>query len=282
MLLKKKFSFKDLNVSVVIGTISMHLLAVFAFYYVTFGSILIFIFLGWLTGWVGIGVCYHRLLTHSSFKTPKWFMYLLATIGSLAWQGGPIIWVGNHRLHHQHADTDKDPHTPKHGFTWAHMFWLFLKNAVGKDPRDAAKDLTKDKGICFINKFFLAPQIFLAIFLFAFGLWYENLYTAIAWTIWGIGVRTVVVYHVTWFVNSTSHTWGYRSFDTNDTSTNCWWVAYLSGGEGWHNNHHAHQRCAAHGRKWWEFDPVFRTIQILSFFGLAYDIISAPDSPDHK
>lgn len=274
---KRKFDFRNLNIPVVAGTIGIHFLAIFAFFYVTFDAIMIFIFLSCLSGWIGIGVCYHRLLTHSSFKTPKWFMYLLTIIGSLAWQGGPITWVGKHRLHHKYADTDQDPHTPKHGFAWAHVFWVMFRDEEGKDPKEAAKDLVRDKGIYLIDKFYLIPQIILTIFLFAFGVWYKNLYTAVAWTVWGVGVRTVAVYHITWFVNSASHTWGYRSFNTNDTSTNNWWVAYLSGGEGWHNNHHADQRCAAHGRRWWEFDPVFRFIKLLSFVGLAYNIIGVSD-----
>src|SRR5690606_841284 len=104
------------------------------------GIALVFV---WLTGAIGVTLTYHRLLTHRSFKTPKWFEYVLTIIGCLAWQGGPIQWVGNHRIHHKHSDEDLDPHTPNHGFGWSHMFWCMHKQPEGRKGRDAAKDLQR-------------------------------------------------------------------------------------------------------------------------------------------
>jgi len=271
--MKKEISRSKLNVPACIGIALIHALAFFAPWYFSWGSLLIAILLTWLTGWIGITLCYHRLLTHRSFKTPKWFEYVLTIIGTLAWQGGPITWVGNHRLHHAHSDTDKDPHTPLHGFVWAHVFWTLFEAPEGRNPREVTQDLLRDKCTTFIDRFFWAPQLFLVIVLFLGGFIFRNTETGFSWVVWGVGVRTVFVYHFTWFVNSAAHTWGYRNFSTKDGSTNLWWVALLSGGEGWHNNHHAQQRSAAHGMRWFEIDPTYRSIQFLSLIGLAWDIV---------
>ena len=259
------------------GIIAVHLLALLAFFYVSKGAIILCIVLFWLSGWIGIALCYHRLLTHYSFKTPKWFKCVLIIIGNLAWQGGPIKWVGNHRLHHRYSDTDQDPHSPKHGFSWAHVFWLFYKEPEGRDPLMAAGDLLKDKGICLIDKFFWVPQVFLTIILCIVGIILGGTKEAITLVVWGIGVRTILVYHITWFVNSASHTWGYKNKKVSDNSRNLWWVALFSGGEGWHSNHHAYPSCASHGRRWWEFDPVFITIWLLSLVGLTSHINTPSD-----
>ena len=257
----------------IFGIIITHLIATLAFFYVSKSAVIICIVLTWLTGWVGIALCFHRLLTHRSFKTPKWFEYVLTIIGTMAWQGGPIHWVGVHRIHHKESDTSLDPHTPRHGFAWAHIFWLFYKDKNGRDAYGSAKDLLRDNGLVLIDRFFWIPQALLTLLLFSVGMIIGGLNEALCWVAWGIGVRTVLVYHSTWFVNSASHTWGYRNTKTRDHSTNLWWVALLSGGEGWHSNHHAQPSSAAHGIKWWEFDPTYLTIKCLSFVGLASHII---------
>lgn len=257
----------------VFGIVSVHFIALLAFFYASKNAIVLCLVLAWLTGWVGIALCFHRLLTHRSFKTPKWFRYFLTILGTMAWQGGPIRWVGIHRIHHKESDTDNDPHTPKHGFAWAHVFWLFYRDKEGQDAYGAAKDLVKDRGLVLIDCFFWVPQAFLTVLLFGGGMVVGGLEEALSLVAWGIGVRTVFVYHSTWFVNSASHTWGYRNPKAYDNSRNLWWVALLSGGEGWHSNHHVQPSSAAHGMKWWEFDPTFLTIRLLSFVGLASDIV---------
>ncbi|MEX1016702.1 MAG: fatty acid desaturase [Phycisphaeraceae bacterium] len=262
---------------IAIGLGVLHVGAVAALFYFSWSALVVAAVLYWVTGGLGVTLCYHRLLTHRSFKTPKWFEYLLTCFGCLAWQGGPVTWVGTHRLHHKHSDTDDDPHTPRHGFNWAHMFWTMLKEPEGQPAADAAKDLLRDPGHRFLNRFFWLPPIVLGLLLFAGGslaAHYMGLNTSgLSWLLWGLGARTVVVYHATWFVNSATHTWGYRSHETDDDSTNLWWVALLSFGEGWHNNHHAQQRSAAHGMKWYEFDITYLTIRLLAKVGLASDII---------
>ena len=272
----------DYKVVTAIGLI--HLAALAAPFCFSWSGLVICIFLWWFTGALGITLCFHRLLTHRSFQTPKWFEYVLTIIGCLNWQGGPMRWVGTHRLHHRDSDLESDPHTPKHGFTWGHMTWTLYHDSENFRPYDAAKDLGRDKGMVLIEKYFYVPQFVSMPLLFGAGYLYgmhgahgaqlhQPIFYAFSWLIWGVAVRTVIGYHGTWFVNSASHVWGYKNFNTSDDSRNNWWVAVLSFGEGWHNNHHAQQRSAAHGMKWWEFDLTWNTIKVLSWFGLATKIV---------
>ncbi len=266
----------QLDWPVVIGIVALHVGAVFAVFPAMFSwsGVLIALFLCWVTGGWGITLCYHRLLTHRSFKTPKWFEYFLTTCACLAWQGGPVNWVGTHRIHHKHSDEEGDPHSPvQDGFAWAHVFWCMHKHTDGIRAADAAKDLQRDFGQRWLNKLFIVPQFVLAALLFGIGYAVEGPMLGLSWIVWGVCLRTILVYHGTWFVNSASHTWGYRNFETKDASTNLWWVALLSFGEGWHNNHHAHQRSAAHGLRWYEFDLTYWTIRALALVGLARDIV---------
>ncbi len=247
-----------------IGT--LHVLCVFAPMTFSWSALALMFALSWLCGGLGICLGYHRLLTHRSFKTPAWMEYTLALLGCMNWQGGPVHWVGIHRIHHNESDQPDDPHSPQHGFTWAHILWCMIREPDGCDPRNAARDLRRDPIHAFIDDWYWVPQFALAGLLYLLGGW--------SWVIWGVCVRTVFVYHATWFVNSASHTWGYRNYETTDGSKNLWWVALLSFGEGWHNNHHAFQRSAAHGLRWWEFDPTHWTIRLMQLVGLARDVVT--------
>ncbi len=273
---KRGIDWRRLDWPVVLGIGAMHLGCLAAPFFFSWSALIIAAVLGWLTAAIGITLCYHRLLTHRSFSTPKWFEYLITLMGCLAWQGGPIQWVGVHRIHHKHSDHELDPHTPKHGFTWAHALWCMHRQPEGRNPKDAARDLQRDPGLRLLDKYFWLPQFFLLPLLYFGGEWmaghgWET--SGLSWLLWGVCVRTVLVYHGTWFVNSAAHTWGYRNFETKDISTNLWWVALISFGEGWHNNHHAFQRSAAHGLRWYELDPTYWTIRVLGWFGLAKDIV---------
>ena len=266
----------NLSWPVIIGIGSMHLLALGAFVPAMFSisGLLIGLVLAWVTAGLGITLCYHRLLTHRSFKTPRWFEYCLTVCGCLAWQGGPVTWVGVHRLHHKHADSDHDPHSPQHGFTWAHILWTLHNKLEGVHGPDAAKDLLRDKGHRILNKYFYVPQFILTAALFGIGFAFGGWQLGLSWIVWAVAVRTVFVFHGTWFVNSAAHTWGYQNYEeTGEKSTNLWWVALWSFGEGWHNNHHAHPRSAAHGLRWFELDPTYWTIKALSCVGLARSIV---------
>jgi len=151
------------------------------------------------------------------------------------------------------------------------------KSPEGFFPEDFARDLIRDPFIESLNLWFWVPQVILALDLYAIG-WLLGGHTlAISWIVWGIALRTVLVFHGTWFVNSATHTWGYRNFEnTGDGSRNLWWVALISFGEGWHNNHHGAQRSAAHGMRWYELDPTYWTINLMSWFGLASKIVRPP------
>jgi fatty-acid desaturase len=267
--------FKDLDWTIFLGIMSLHAAALLAPFFFSWSGLALAIFLWWAVGGLGITLCYHRLLTHRSFKTPKAVEYFLTALGTMSWQGPPIKWVGTHRIHHTHSDGEGDPHSPKHGFNWAHMLWCLRKDPPDWDPRAAAKDLQRDKGLALIDRMHFVPQFILAGILLGGGWAWGGWWLGVSWVVWGVAVRTVFVYHATWFVNSASHTWGYRNYETDDDSRNNWWVALLGFGEGWHNNHHAHQRAAAHGRRWWEFDITYLTIRAMEMVGLATKVVAA-------
>ncbi len=277
---RRRLQWRNVDWPVVIGISLMHVGCIFAPFYFSWSAFCVGALLVWLTGPIGISLCYHRLLTHRSFKTPKWFEYFLTCCGCLSCQGGPVQWVGVHRLHHKYSDDHGDPHSPKHGFTWAHMLWCMHKHqgmASRWAPADAARDLYRDKGLRLINRYYLLPQLVVIVLCFLGGTWTAHLgleTSGLSWVLWAVCVRTVIVFHSTWFVNSASHTWGYQNYDTGDGSTNCWWVALLSMGE-WHNNHHGEQRSALYGgRRWFELDPTWWTLQLMKRVGLASDFVS--------
>ena len=264
----------NLDWTTVIGISVMHLLCIPAIWFFSWSGLLLMIVLWWISGGLGVCLGFHRLFTHRSFHTPRVVECTLAIFGSLAWQGSPIRWVGVHRLHHAESDQEADPHSPQHGFTWAHMLWCMVRDHDGNDPAEFAKDLQRDPFLRWLDRWFVLPQIVLAMLLFGSGWLLTGTWVAgVSWVLWGTAVRVVFTYHMTWFVNSAAHTWGYRNFDTTDNSRNTWWVALLSFGEGWHNNHHAQQRSAAHGMKWWEIDPTWLTILVMEKVGLATRVV---------
>lgn len=219
------------------------------------------VFLHWVTGGLGITLGFHRLVTHRSFQTPKWLEYFLVFCGALACQGGPIDWVGLHRIHHQHSDHNEDPHDSNQGFWWSHMGWMLYHNPAKEHIARYTKDIADDPVYQFLQKYFVPIQFVLSVILYFIGGW--------PFVVWGVFFRIVAVFHCTWFVNSATHKFGYRTYESGDQSTNCWWVALVTYGEGWHNNHHAYQYSARHGMKWWEIDLTWMTIQFLQAIGLA-------------
>ena len=217
----------------------------------------------------GITLCLHRLLSHRSFDTPRPVRYILVLISCCSMEGNPIEWVGTHRRHHSTSDTSDDPHTPLKGLLWAHMGWIF--HDLSFDYRRYAKDLLADPWIRAIDRTFWIPPLILLIALYVFG---EVLFgLGWSWVFWGGCVRGVLVYHVTWIVNSWTHRWGYRNFETTDHSTNSPIVAFLTAGEGWHNNHHAFPRSASHGMFKGEFDLTYQVIRLMEKLGLAWDVV---------
>ncbi|MCU1335603.1 MAG: Delta-9 acyl-phospholipid desaturase [Bryobacterales bacterium] len=225
------------------------------------------VFLYWMTTGLGISMGYHRLHTHRSYRVPRLLEYFFAVCGTLTLEGGPIFWVAMHRIHHQKSDKPGDPHSPRDGAFWAHVGWILFGERNHNNTRLMSKytpDLAKHRFYIWLNDYHWIPMVVLAIILTALG--------GLPMFLWGICFRVVFGLHATWLVNSATHLWGHRRFDTRDDSRNSWWVALLTFGEGWHNNHHAHPTSARHGLAWYEFDPSWIQIKVLKFFGIAKSI----------
>jgi len=246
---------------------SFHILLIPALFYFSWTNLAVMLVGNWVVGSLGIGLGYHRLLTHRSFKAPKWLEYVLTTLGTMALQNEAYKWVTTHRMHHQFTEQPRDPHSTRPGFWWAHILWIFFGTAQDHTEANFKKyvpDLLKDKGQVLIAKYFYIPIIVSAVLLYAVGGW--------GMVFWGVVVRVIFGWHTTWFVNSLAHLFGKRRFETHDDSTNNWFVALLTFGEGWHNNHHAHPTSARHGMAWYEFDMNWLTIQIFERLGWAKQI----------
>jgi fatty-acid desaturase len=254
----------------------VHLAALAAPFFFTWSGLAICLVLYWVTGSLGVCLGYHRLLTHGSFTTTPAVRFLFGFLGGISGEGSAVTWVANHRKHHAFSDQEGDPHSPRHGGLWAHMLWLFPAHTAEELTSHAkrwAPDLVKDKGLYFLHQTFLIWHFLIGATLLASGWLLYDRFTGISWILWGQAVRMVIVFHVTWLVNSATHMWGYRNYETTDDSRNLWWVGLLAFGEGWHNNHHAYQRMAAHGHKWWEFDVTYWAILALERMGLAWDVV---------
>jgi sn-1 stearoyl-lipid 9-desaturase len=267
---------------------SYHLLALLAFvpWFFSWTGVVLLLIGDFVFGVLGINLCYHRLLTHRGFRCPKWFEHLLAVLGFCCLQDTPARWVAVHRRHHQHADEAPDPHSPLAGFVWGHLGWIVIENTdlnrLGIYER-YARDLLRDP---FYKRLERGPwQIWIvllswAVFFFGGfgaslligGTAMDSVQFGLSLLLWGVILRTVVVWHQTWAVNSVTHLWGYRSYETDEASRNNVFVGIISNGEGWHNNHHADPRSAKHGHRWWELDTTYLAIRLLALVGLARDV----------
>jgi stearoyl-CoA desaturase (delta-9 desaturase) len=249
--------------------IGFHIGAVAALFHFAWKPFWMALFLWWVSGSLGIGMGYHRLLTHRGYRSPKWVEYFLTVCGTLALEGGPIFWVGIHRIHHQLTDRPGDPHSPRDGKWWSHMGWVLMGRSLHQNTQDHdltayVPDLRKDRFYVLLSKWHWVPLVVLAVALYLFGGW--------NYVLWGIFLRTTVGLHATWLVNSATHLWGSQRFATGDDSRNNLLVALMTFGEGWHNNHHAHPSSARHGLKWWEIDMNWYGIRVLRLLGLATQI----------
>lgn len=253
----------------------MHTGAVASFWYFSWTGLAVCVALHFVTACLGITLGFHRLLTHGSFKVPKPVEYFFTCCGMLSAEGSPIFWVATHRKHHVLSDLPGDPHTPNDGFWWSHMLWF--KPRILKADEEAmfarwAPDLWKDPWHRVFDKIFPLFNVLMGFALYLIGAATVDSQFGISLVLWGVCLRTVLCYHSTWFVNSATHIWGYRNYETTDRSRNLWWVALASYGEGWHNNHHAHQRLAVHGHRWWEVDVTWMVIRTLKALGLATQV----------
>ena len=275
-----------LNWPIVIWIVGVHLLALVAPFFFSWPALIVCVFLAFATGSLGVCMGYHRLLTHQSFQTYRPIRWLLALLGGLSGEGSALTWVAQHRKHHAFSDDEGDPHSPKDGGWWSHLLW-FMPDFGKKWDKDLlrryAPDMVKDKVMVVIHHLFLPSHFLLGGGLFLIGFFgpaswnLGSAWAGCSMLFWGLGVRMVYVLHVTWFVNSATHLWGYRNYDTSDNSRNLWWVGLLAWGEGWHNNHHAYQRVARQGHRWWEIDVTYWAIWTMEKLGLAWDVVRLKD-----
>jgi len=234
----------------------------------------------------GINLCYHRLLTHRSARVPKWLEHAFVVVALCCLQDAPGRWVATHRMHHNHSDEVKDPHSPLVRFLWAHVGWLLVRNTATESLdtyRRYARDILEDPFYMALEKRPIWLWIWLAhaVAHFAIGLaigWWQHDATSgvqfgLSLLVWGVFVRTVLVWHITWSVNSLTHLFGYSNYATDDHSRNNWLVAILTVGEGWHNNHHHDPASASNQHRWWEFDVTYMQIRLLEMVGLATNVV---------
>ena len=254
---------------------------------------LLVFFVGW--SWVAVAVAsivyfarvfgltafYHRYFSHRAFKTSRLVQFLGALLGNAAGQRGPIWWAAHHRHHHRAADKPDDIHSPvQQGFIWSHMLWLMTREAYGTDHRKV-KDWLKYPELRLLERFdFLAPAM-LALSMFVLGEVIQAVSphsgtSGLQMLVWGFIISTVTLYHVTFGINSLAHTFGTRRFETNDDSRNNFWLALVTFGEGWHNNHHHFPSSARQGFRWWEIDISYYMLVIMSWFGLVWDLKPVP------
>ncbi|KAJ1429136.1 Fatty acid desaturase domain [Sesbania bispinosa] len=234
--------------------LAMHVLSLFAPFQFNWPAFWVAVSLYVVTGLFGITLSFHRNLSHRSFKLPKWLEYAFAYCGVLALQGNPIDWVSTHRYHHQFCDSDKDPHSPIEGFWFSHMSWLFDTNSVIErcgEPNNVG-DLEKQPFYRFLRSSYIVHPFALGALLYAIG--------GFPFLVWGMGVRIIWVYHITWLVILRYNVKFLR------------WVAMLAFGEGWHNNHHAFEYSARHGLEWWQLDMTWYVVKFLQAIGLATDV----------
>ncbi|MFG0255299.1 MAG: acyl-CoA desaturase [Rhodopirellula sp. JB053] len=253
-----------------------HLVCLAAPFYFTWQAVVTALVLHWAAGSLGICLGYHRMLTHTGMKTYNWVRYTFAAIGCFAGEGSPLDWVADHRKHHAHSDQEGDPHSPHDGSVWSHIFWLAFHTHNGDRKEYLQRwvpDLYRDPVMRAFDVLFLPIHIAVSLALFGAGYYFGGFDMAMSMLIWGMFVRLVLVLHATWLVNSASHMFGYKNYETTDDSRNNWLVAIVAYGEGWHNNHHAYPRMAKHGHKWWEFDITWQAIRLLRAVGLVWDVV---------
>ncbi|MAB72045.1 MAG: hypothetical protein CMJ54_06025 [Planctomycetaceae bacterium] len=251
--------------------------------------------------WTGVVICligvhlfgqaitmgYHRLLTHRSFETRLWFEHLLVLLAMCSFEDTPARWVATHRVHHAHSDEQEDPHSPLVSAFWGHMGWLLVFNRAlhtAGSYEKYARDVLRDPFYMWLERRSWRIAVIYTIhailfFVVAFGIgsaiWgvTEGLWFGASIVVWGVIVRTLLVWHITWSVNSLAHLFGYRNHDTNEESRNNWFVALVSAGEGWHNNHHHDPKCCTVSHRWWELDVTHLEVRLLRRLGIVTSIV---------
>ncbi len=225
---------------------------------------------------------YHRYFSHKTFKTSRFVQFLFAFIGASSAQRGPLWWASHHRVHHAKVDTEDDPHSPKlQGFIWSHMLW-FLTEKNFQSQAHKIKDFSKFKELQILDRFDIVAPIIMAVVIYSIGemlAYFAPSLNTNGWqlVVWGFFVSTIILYHATYTINSIAHRFGRRRFDTKDESRNNWFLAIITLGEGWHNNHHHYAGTVRQGFKWYEVDVTYYLLKLMSWVGLVWDLKPIPE-----
>jgi stearoyl-CoA desaturase (Delta-9 desaturase) len=229
----------------------------------------------------GITAGFHRYFSHRSYSTSRTFQFLIAVLGTSAAQRGPLWWAAHHRHHHRHSDTEEDTHSPiLHGFVWSHIGWTISRHSSPTNYK-AVRDLMKFPELVLLNRFHLVVPALLGLGVFLLG-WGVGVYfpetgiSGFQFLIWGFFISTVLLYHGTFTINSLCHVIGSKRFETNDESRNNWFLALITLGEGWHNNHHRYPSSERQGFYWWEIDLTHVALRLLSYAGIVWDLRTPP------
>jgi len=253
--------------------------AVFFFFFSWFA--LVFAFMLYAIRMFAITGFYHRYFSHKTFQTTRIFQFVLAVFGAMAVQRGPLWWASHHRHHHINSDELDDAHSPvQHGFLWSHLGW-FLSNQHFATKTERVKELAKFLELRLLDRFDVVIPVLFGLSIYLLGMWLEDYYpnlntNGMQLLVWGFAISTVVLYHATFTVNSLAHVWGKRRYATSDQSRNNLWIALLTLGEGWHNNHHHYPGSARQGFYWWEIDLTFYGLKLLAACGLIWDVRTVP------
>lgn len=224
---------------------------------------------------------YHRYFSHRTFRASRAVQFVFALIGAASVQRGPLWWAAHHRNHHRHADTVADPHSPNvHGFWWSHAGWFLTREGFRTDW-SRIPDLARYPELRWLDRYDTLIPVLLAAALYGLGVLLERVAPALGTSgpqllVWGFFVSTVVLFHATVTINSLAHRFGKRRFDTRDDSRNNFWLALLTFGEGWHNNHHFFPGTARQGFRWWEVDLTWYGLRLLAMLGLVHDLKPVP------
>lgn len=246
----------------------VHLACLAAFFTgVTWSAVAVCLALFWLRMFA-VTAGYHRYFSHRSYKTSRPFQFVLAVLGTLAVQKGVLWWAANHRVHHKYSDQEEDVHSPvQRGFWWAHLGWILAPDYESTDLT-RIPDIAKYPELRWLNDYYLVPPVALAVLLYLVG--------GMTWLVWGFFISTTLLWHATFTINSLAHVWGRRRYETTDASRNNVWLALLTMGEGWHNNHHRYMTSARQGFFWWEIDLSYYVLVALSWCGLVWDLHQPP------
>ena len=224
---------------------------------------------------------YHRYFSHRTFRTSRPVQFIAALVGAACVQRGPLWWAAHHRNHHRHADTHLDPHSPGvYGFLWSHVGW-FLTPRGFRTHWERIPDLAKYPELRWLDRFDLVVPVALAAALFGLGALLERVAPQLGTSagqmlVWGFFISTTVLFHATVTINSLAHRFGKRRFETRDDSRNNLWLALITFGEGWHNNHHFFPGSARQGFRWWEIDLTYYGLRLMALFGLVRDLKPVP------